>query len=384
MKSSSSAPNEHPDNRSLYLQQTDLRERAERIGLPPGEDLPKVSSNFERQCHTRFRVRTYTDENLEEVETDDPEEVKEISETQENVWIHVEGVHAADKLRRFGELLDLHPLTIEDVMNVWARPRVEINKKELFFTLRAVQLEPDSHQLKGQQISIVFRENLVISFAENEEDVFSPVVSRLRVKESRLRKQGAYFLAYSLIDTLVDRLLMLTESIEERIVEMEEEMLGDDDNNTVPIHEIYRRKRQILRLNRVAFPLRDAVHDFHDLSPEVMDSSMDVYIRDLLDHSRRAADRVEHARRMLYNLQDFHSSRQDNRINRNMRLLTVIGTIFIPLTFVAGIYGMNFDPKASPWNMPLLDSYWGYPICLGGMLTFAIVMVIYFHRKGWL
>jgi magnesium transporter len=297
----------------------------------------------------------------------------------------VSGVHFAEKLRAFGHHLDLHPLTIEDVMNVWARPRVDINKQELFFTGRAVDIEAGTSHPKGQQVSIVLRKNLVISFSENDDEIFQAVETRLRNPESRIRTAGSSFLAYSLIDTLVDRLLLLTEAVEEIVVEMEESMLNEDrGEESVPLGEIYRRKRQVLRLNRIAFPLRDAIHDLHDLSSVVMDSFLEIYLRDLLDHARRVAERVEHARGMLHDLHDFYSARQDAKINRTMQLLTVIGTIFVPLTFVAGVYGMNFNPEKSPWNMPLLDNYWGYPICLGGMLLFAVTMIVYFRRKGWL
>lgn len=364
-----------------------LHERLSRAGLPPGEDLPELPSAFERRCHTRFTVRLFSPDELIEEETDDPETVQKLLDEKgsRDAWIHVNGVHSAEKLRKFGHLVDLHPLTIEDVMNLWARPRVDINKKELFFTGRAVDIKADSSHPKGQQVSIVMRSNLLISFSENDDDLFQAVEMRLQNPGSRIRKAGISFLAYSLIDTMVDRLLLLTEAVEEIVVEMEESLLNETElDQSVPLSEIYRRKRQVLRLNRIAFPLRDAIHDLHDLSSEVMDSFLEVYLRDLLDHARRAAERVEHARGMLHDIQDFYSARQDAKINRTMQLLTVIGTIFVPLTFVAGVYGMNFNPDDSPWNMPLIDSYWGYPICLGGMLLFAIVMIVYFRRKGWL
>ncbi len=367
-----------------HRMRTALHDRIQRIGLPPGEDLPRISSEFSRRCHTRFEICRFSAEFCRFEQTDDPEAAGAATEAEEHVWIHVTGIHSADKLRAFGKSTNLHPLTIEDVMCAWTRPRVEINRGELFFTGRAVALDPSGTLPKGQQISVVLRGRTVISFSENEEDLFRPVKTRLQVEGSRLRTEGASFLAYALIDVLVDRLLVLTEAVEEIVVGLEEKIMEEPEDQPVPVDEIYRKKRLVLRLNRLAFPLRDAIHDLHDLSPEVMAPSMDVFLRDLLDHSRRAADRVEHARGMLHDLQDFHAARQDQRINRTMRLLTVIGTIFVPLTFVAGVYGMNFNPEASPWNMPLLNSPWGYRICLGGMAVFAGVMVCFFRRKGWL
>jgi len=372
------------EQRKIHRDRDLLLERIQRIGLPPGEDLPKIPSDFERQCHTLFEVRRFSKDEYVEHSTDDPTEAHRLIEGSGAVWIHVTGVHSAKKLRTFGDLLGLHPLTVEDVMNLWARPRVEVNKGELFFTGRAVGMNFTETQPSGQQVSLVLRENLVISFTENSEDIFKGVKSRLLAKDSRIRSGGAAFIAYSLIDTLVDRLLLVTEAIEEIVVELEDKMLDEEEQETVPTKEIYKRKRLVLRLNRIAFPLRDAIHDLHDLCPEVMSPAMDVYLRDLLDHARRAAERVEHARGMLHDLQDFHSARQDKTINKTMQFLTVIGTIFVPLTFVAGVYGMNFNPDKSPWNMPLLNSYWGYPLCMGGMFTFAIIMVVYFRKKGWL
>lgn len=369
---------------AVHRQRTILHDRIQRIGMPPGEDLPIIPSDFSRTCHTRFHIHQFSKDACSVYDTDDPVEAGNMASHPGYTWIQVTGVHKAEKLRQFGEVVGLHVLTIEDVMCAWNRPRVEINKGELFFTGRAVGLDPTASRPKGQQVSVVLRERLVISFAENEEDIFAPVERRLQVEGSRVRSGGSSFLAYALIDVLVDRLLVLTESVEEMVVGLEEAMMEEPEDRPIPIDEIYRKKRLVLRLNRLAFPLRDAIHDLHDLSPEVMAPSMEVYLRDLLDHSRRAAERVEHARGMLHDLQDFHSAKQDQRINKTMRLLTVIGTIFVPLTFVAGVYGMNFDPDVSPWNMPLIDSYWGYPLCLGGMALFAVIMIVFFRRKGWL
>jgi len=386
---STSSPND-PESASgkqrsaNHRQRTTLHDRVQRIGLPPGEDLPLIPSDFSRNCHTQFEIHRYSVDAVTTEVTDDPGKAGEIAGEGGSVWIHVSGVHKAEKLRKFGEVIGLHPLTIEDVMCAWTRPRVEINKGELFFTGRAVGLDPTATRPRGQQVSVVLRKQLVVSFAENDEDIFGPVKSRLRVEGSRMRKGGSSFLAYSLIDVLVDRLLVLTEAVEEIVVGLEEAMMQEPEDQPIPVDEIYRKKRLVLRLNRLAFPLRDAIHDLNHLSPEVMAPTMDVYLRDLLDHSRRAAERVEHARGMLHDLQDFHSAKQEQRINKTMRLLTVIGTIFVPLTFVAGVYGMNFNPDVSPWNMPLLNSYWGYPLCLGGMLLFSILMVFFFRKKGWL
>lgn len=363
---------------------TGLHDRIQRIGLPPGEDLPLIPSDFARNCHTEFEVCCFSEESAAVRRTDDPVQAADIAQENDFAWIHVRGVHSAAKLRALGERIGLHPLTIEDVMCSWARPRVEINDGELFFTGRSVGLDPQATRPKGQQVSVVLRERLVVSFSETEEDIFAPVKRRLAVEGSRIRSGGSSFLAYALIDVLVDRLLVLTEAVEEVVVGLEEAIMEESEDKPVPVDEIYRKKRLVLRLNRLAFPLRDAIHDLNDLSVEVMAPSMDVYLRDLLDHARRAAERVEHARGMLHDLQDFHSAKQDQRINRTMRLLTVIGTIFVPLTFVAGVYGMNFDTRISPWNMPLLDSYWGYPIVMGGMFLFAAIMVLFFRRKGWM
>jgi len=387
MSKTESVPSEVDGKRrrsSAHTRRTTLHDQIQRIGLPPGEDLPLIPSDFERKGHTRFEIHRYEKDTYSFESTDDPEVAGMAAAECQQVWIHVSGVHHADKLRKFGEAVGLHPLTIEDVMCAWTRPRVEVNEGELFFTGRAVAMDSTATRPKGQQVSIVLRKRIVLSFAEDDEDVFAPVKARLRVEGSRMRTAGAGFLAYALIDVLVDRLLILTEAVEEVVVGLEERLMEEPEDKPIPVDEIYRKKRLVLRLNRLAFPLRDAIHDLHDLSSEVMGPSMDIYLRDLLDHSRRAADRVEHARGMLHDLQDFHSAKQDQRINRTMRLLTVIGTIFVPLTFVAGVYGMNFNPKVSPWNMPLLNSYWGYPICLGGMLLFAVLMVFYFRRKGWL
>lgn len=372
------------EKNSPHRLRTRIHERIQRIGLPPGEDLPLISSDFSRRCHTHFEICFFSADSCRFEKTDDPEKAGAATETEGNVWVHVTGIHSAEKLRAFGKKIGLHPLTVEDVMCAWTRPRMEINEGELFFTGRSVGLDPSKALQKGQQVSVVLRGKTVLSFAENDDDLFQPVKRRLKVEGSRLRTEGSSFLAYALIDVLVDRLLVLTEAVEEAVIELEEAIMEEPEDQPVSVDEIYRKKRLVLRLTRLAFPLRDAIHNLHDLAPEVMAPSMDVFLRDLLDHIHRAAERVEHARGMLRDIHDFHSAKQEQRINRTIRLLTVIGTIFVPLTFLAGVYGMNFNTEISPWNMPLLNSPWGYPICLGIMATFACAMVLFFRRKGWI
>ena len=374
-------PSRHAPDDSTHQLRQEFHDRWKRVGLPPGEDLPDLPSDFERRCHTRFLVTRFSIEGLREFTTEDPAEAGAEAEQEGTTWIHVTGVHHAGKIRALGNAFNLEPLTIEDIMNLWSRPRLDLNDKEVFLTTRAVRLEPEEEVLHSQQVSLVVHGNTVLSFAEDDEEIFPRVRQRLRSGRSRIRRSGAGFLAYCLLDTLVDGLLATSEAIEESIVDMEENMLETDE---LPVGDLYRRKRLALGLNRMAFPLRDAVHDLHDVSDEVLGESLRPYLRDLLDHARRAAERAEHARVRLHDLQDYHHSRQDARLNRSMQTLTVIGTIFVPLTFVAGVYGMNFEPTAGPWNMPLITDPYGYPIALGGMVVFAIAMTVYFKRKGWL
>jgi magnesium transporter len=269
---------------------------------------------------------------------------------------------------------------MEDVVNVHQRAKVEEYDGHLFLVVR-VLLEGEK-SLVTEQVSLFLGGGVLVTFQEHRDDPFDPVRERLRKGKGRIRAAGADYLAYALLDTVVDSYFPLLESLGDRLQVLEDEILDSPGKSTVA--GIYQAKRDLLLMRRSIWPLREAISallrgESDHVSPDTL-----IYLRDCYDHVVMVLDMVESYRDMTSGLMDFYLSSVSNRMNDVMRVLTVIATIFIPLTFVAGIYGMNFNPEASPYNMPELSWRWGYPAFWGVMVSVAVGMLIFFRRKGWL
>ena len=296
-------------------------------------------------------------------------------------WIDLEGLDV-ERLAELGRVLGIHPLVLEDVVNLGQRPKVEDYDESLFVVLDHFSFDHDGGELGKEQISIVVQRGLVVSVREHPGTLFEPVRQRLRLGKPRIRGGGPGYLAYSLIDTTVDYLFPVLDHIGDRLETLEESILDeptDDDRNS--IHHI---KRDLLMLRKSVWPLRDMLRNLTMGDSELLGGSTETYLRDVADHAALALDIIETYREMLSSLNDLYLSSISNRMNEIMKVLTIIATIFIPLSFVAGLYGMNFDPEASPWNMPELNWYWGYPMALGVMILMVVGLLYYFRRRGWL
>jgi magnesium transporter len=252
----------------------------------------------------------------------------------------------------------------------------------VFVVGKTTVLDVPADRLYVEQVSILAGAKYVISFQETDLPLFKSVETRLLDAQRVIRRRGPGYLVYSLLDTLVDELLASLDTIEEWIVEMEDEVLVH--KRHLELDEIFRLKRVVLVLSRIASPMQELAKRLQALDSEIVPDVLDVYFRDLAEHATRAVERITNARFVLQNLQEYFHMEGDHRNNDVMRVLTVVATIFIPLSFVAGVYGMNFNPEASPWNMPELETYYGYPITLCAMCVYAIVLMVYFKRKKWL
>jgi magnesium transporter len=288
----------------------------------------------------------------------------------------VEGVHDVDIIRHLGERFALHPLVLEDIVNTGQRPKIEDYDRYLFIVLR--MLKPTGGgEFTSEQLSMILGDNYLFTFQEGlQGDVFDTVRERLRSGKGKGRGMGADYLAYALIDAIVDNYFSVLEDLGERIVNLEEELTLAPDTTT--LHEINDIKKEIIFLRKAVWPLREAVSflergDSHLLSP-----STRLYFRDVYDHTVQVIDTVETYRDLLSGMLDLYLSSISNRINEVMKFLTVIGTIFMPLTFLVGVYGMNFK------HMPELEWHLGYFILWGLMIGLSIAMIIYFRRKRWL
>lgn len=291
-------------------------------------------------------------------------------------WINVDGIHQLDIIEKLGTYYHLHPLALEDVVNTEQRPKLDDYEDNLFVVLKMFFYHEDTHVLEVEQVSLFVKEQLVISFQERPGDAFNPVRERLKNGKGKLRKQGADYLAYALIDAIVDQYFVIMERLGERVEDVQEELISNP--NTQTLQEIHKLKREMLFLRRSVWPLREVINNLlRGESPLVSKNTM-IYLRDVYDHTIQVIDAIETFRDMLSGMVDVYLSSVSNRLNEVMKVLTIIATIFIPLTFITGIYGMN-------WHyMPELEWHWGYFTVLGVMAAIAIGMLIYFRRKKWI
>jgi len=347
------------------------------IGRAPGQ-LP-AASPFESSSPTRFRVHCYDENSCKMEEFADLDSIGRYAGRPGMVWIQVLGITDPQVVHVVGAFFDIPMLAQEDVLTSTSRPKFEEHGDKILAVARSVRIGVEEYTPRGQQISVIAAQNWVISFHENDEKVFEAVERRIAENKGNIRKWHAGYLFYSLLDTLVDRLLYQTEEIEDAITELEDSILkGTDDWD---LNEVYRLKRVVVRLSRLAQPLKDMVSVLEHYEHPLLPSSLDIYLRDLYDHSIRAADRIEHARMVLQDLQEYHHTQQERKTSEVVRVLTVMSSVFIPLTFLVGVWGMNFE------FMPEIHTEWGkkygYLLAWGTIGLTALGIVLWMKRKRW-
>ncbi len=298
-----------------------------------------------------------------------------------DLWIDVDGLGDLDTLTELGQLFGLHQLSLEDVLTLHQRPKVETYAGYHYIVLR--MLSRRDGRIVSEQLSLFLGQNFVLTFQEGMPgDCLEPLRVRLRNNHLSRHERVSSFLSYSIVDSVVDSYFPILESLGETLEALEETIIfgaGED-----VMHRIHEIKRELLLMRRAAWPLRDSLGPLlHDASQLVCPETK-LFLRDCHDHCVQIIELVETYRELGASLMEVHLSSLSNRMNEVMKMLTVITTIFVPLTFIAGVYGMNFNPGSSPWNMPELNFYWGYPLCLTLMLTLAIGELWFFWRKGWL
>jgi magnesium transporter len=341
-------------------------------GASPGT---LVYSGRERTDQVRLMVMDYDGDRLTELPIEDLDVCLAMRDTSTVTWIDVDGVHQTDVLARLGEHYRLHPLTLEDIVTTSQRPKIETFPDYVFIVCRMLRVDPQTGQVDSEQISLILGRNFVMSFQERAGDVFDPVRERLRHGKGRIRSSGADYLAYALLDAVVDNYFLVIEQYSEQIEELEARLV--DNSSTDLLQAIHRVKREMILVRRAVWPLREVIGVVLRDESDLFQKATRLYLRDVHDHTIQVAEVVESFRDELTGLQDLYLSNLSHRMNEVMKVLTVISTIFVPLTFVAGVWGMNFR------FMPELGWRWGY---LGAWLVFiaiAGVMVGYFRRKRW-
>lgn len=329
-----------------------------------------------------IKVHDYDVDHVEHISISDIEESRPFLENSSKTWINVIGLHDVDKLKSIWSYFDLHPLVQEDIVNTTQRPKVETYDNCIFFVLRMLSFDTESKTLVSEQISVVLGSNYVLSFQETDNNYFQPIFNRLEAG-GRIRTQPTDYLAYALLDTVVDHYFNVIEQIGNEIEEVENILFEDEEANQDLLQKVHHIRREVVFLRKSVWPLRDALNTAIRDDSDFISDHTKLFLRDVYDHMIQVIDSVENYRDMVLSLHDLYMSSMSNRMNEIMKVLTIIATIFIPLTFIAGIYGMNFDPGASPYNMPELSWYWGYPTSIAIMVVIALIMLYYFKRKGW-
>ncbi len=296
-------------------------------------------------------------------------------------WINVSGLHNMGMMEMIRERFNIHPLVIEDILNTLQRPKFEDHGDYALISLKMLQISGE--QVSTEQLSLILGKNFVLSFQERSGDVFDPLRERIRNKRGRVRGSGADYLAYCLMDAVVDNYYLVLETVGEDLEGLEDRIIKDPTVDYLRV--LYERKRDTSRLRRAVWPLREAIGTMRSsgsalFTPELLK----FFLSDVYDHVFQIMDTTETFRDTVTGMVDIYLSSVSNRMNEIMKVLTMIATVFIPLSFIAGIYGMNFNPTVSPWNMPELSWRFGYPFALSLMAAVVLIMLVMFKRKKWL
>lgn len=344
-----------------------------KVGMPPGSII-YVGDGV--PAPTTVSMIDYTESEVKEGTGITLEECIPLRDSPSITWLNFSGLADVDTIRRLGEAFGLHPLVMEDILHMGQRPKLEVYDDYIYLVGKMIYRGSNGEEVSYEQLSVVLGKNYVLTFQEREGDVFQPIRERIRNNKGRLRRSGADYLVYSMLDSVVDNYFPALERVGDLIEVIEEELSDDPDQDV--LSDIYRLKREVLFLRKSIWPIREVVAAMMRQDIEMVSPSTNTYLRDVYDHSIQVMDVVETYTDMLSELTDVYMSTVSNRMNEIMKTLTIIATIFIPLTFIVGLYGMNFR------HMPELENELAYPAVLLAMTGLSVLMLFYFRRKGWL
>jgi magnesium transporter len=350
-----------------------IKKASRRIGLPPGTTVHIGERKAEK---VKITVLDYDDAHVVEKEVSSPEECYPFRDKPSVTWINVDGLHDVEVIEKIGTHFNLHPLVLEAIANTDQRPKMEDHEECIFIVLKMLYLEKGDGDILGEQVSLVFGPNFVISFQEREGDVFEQIRDRIRTGRGRIGKMGTDYLAYALIDAIVDHYFVVLENLSERVELLGERLLPNPEPRTLPA--IQEMKRGFIFLRKSVWPLREVISGLERGESPLIKKATRPYLRDIYDHTIQVIDTTESLRDTVGGMLDIYLSSVSNRMNEVMKLLTLVATIFIPLTFIAGVYGMNFQ------YMPELKWHFGYALAWIAMITVAGGMLLYFKRRKWL
>lgn len=350
-----------------------LQSRPKQIGLPPGS-LIYTGEREKEPIH--FRVFEYNEQGFIENEYSDVESVLNLKSSKENIWINIDGVHDVGIMEKIQNHFNIHPLAMEDILHTTQRPKIDEYDENLFVVIRMFLYDRENRELKNEQLSMILSENYLLTFLEDPGDVFDPVRERIRKTGTKIRKSKIDFLAYSILDAIVDSYFHILEQLGEEIEDLEDRLVINPGKEDLQL--VHRMRRNMILLRKSMWPLREVISFLQRNDHSVIKSSTHIYLRDVYDHIIQIIDTIESYRDMIIGMLDVYLSSTSNKLNEVMKVLTVISTLFIPLTFLAGVYGMNFV------HFPELGYEWMYPWGFW-LITILIIlgMIVFFKRKKW-
>jgi magnesium transporter len=350
-----------------------FRSARTKAGAPPGT---LVYVGPERTEPVTVHLIEYAEDSYEERALTAETDFQEISKQKQLTWINVDGLNDLEVIQAIGTAFDLHSLVLEDLVHTGQRPKHEEYEEYVFVVLRMLTLGPDGAGVRSEQLGIVFGDGFVLSFQERAGDVFEAVRERIRIKSRRIRSRGADYLAYALIDAVVDHYFHILEAFADLVEELEVEVLENPTPETMRrIHDL---RHEMLGVRRAIWPLRELTNGLVRTESDLIHESTQVFLRDVYDHTVQVIDTAETLREVVSGLMDLYMSSVSNRMNEIMKVLTIMASVFIPLTFLAGVYGMNFE------FMPELGIPWAYPALLAVMVGIGLGLLLLFKRRGWL
>jgi len=350
-----------------------IKKRSKKAGLPPGTLVHIGNKRVEK---VKISIIDYDEKQFQEKEIKDIKECFSYKDTPTMTWINIDGVHEIKVIEEIGKHFNLHPLILEDMVDTDQRPKIKDLGNYIFIILKMLYYAEKDNEMKVEQVSLVLGKNYVISFQEREGDVFDSIRERIRNNLGQIRKAGADYLIYALIDAIIDNYFTVIEKLGEETENLEDKVISQP--NPANVQAIHKLKRDLIFLRKSVWPLREVINILERGESLLILKATNLYLRDIYGQTIQVMDTVETLRDVLSGILDIYLSSMSNRMNEIMKVLTIIATIFIPLTFIVGIYGMNFQ------YMPEIKWIWGYPVVLSVMLIIVIAMLVFFRRKKWM
>jgi len=343
-------------------------------GLSPGS---LIFTGEQRVSETSITLINFDVNKIEEKIVKDLNDLKDLTNNNFVSWINVNGLHEVEKIEKIGEIFGIHPLAIEDILNVASSPKMDDYDSYTFLITKMIEFDKSANELNIEQVSFILSKNYLITFHEKESDIFELLKERIRNSKGRIRKLGGDYLMYRLLDSIVDNYFVVLEHFDDKIEQIEDNLLSDGTAEEATLESIHSLRKNIVKIRRSVFPLRDITYSLEREQSTLIQKSTYPFLRDLFDHIRQNIETLENYREAINGMLEIYLSNSSHKMNEVIKLLTMISTIFIPLTFIVGIYGMNFS------YMPELGWRFGYPAVIIVMLIIVISLIFFFKRKKW-